>query len=308
MYEVAVVGGGPAGMSAALLLGRCCRRVLVCDAGAPRNRASRALNGFLSRDGIAPEQLRRAAREELRRYDTVELRDVLVVGAAPYQDGFELALADGAHERARKLLLATGVVDELPPISGLSALWGRGVFPCPYCDAFELRGRCLGVLGQGTEALAMCRALSAWTDQVTLFSNGPAGLDEGQCALLGAAGFALVTARIEALEASAGGLGRIVLAGAPPVACDGLFVSAGQHQRSPLVECLGCKPGVKGTVGTDRHGVTEVPGLYLAGDAADEVQFAIVAAAEGAMAAFEINRALVRERFEQLQPGPRSPR
>src|SRR4051812_15696910 len=133
MYEVAVVGGGPAGMSAALLLGRCCRRVLGCDAGAPRNRASRALNGFLSRDGIAPEQLRRAAREELRRYDTVELRDVLVVGAAPYQDGFELALADGAHERARKLLLATGVVDELPPIPGLSALWGRGVFPCPYC-------------------------------------------------------------------------------------------------------------------------------------------------------------------------------
>jgi thioredoxin reductase len=300
-YDVAIVGAGPAGLSAALLLGRCCRRVLICDAGPPRNAASRSLNGFLTRDGISPQELRRAGRAELARYETIEVRETLVADVSRRGDGFELVLADGGRARARKVLLATGVVDELPAIAGVPELWGRGVFPCPYCDAYELRGRALGVLGRGESALALCRALTSWTDAITLFSDGPPELGEVDLGALRALGVAIVRERVQAVEGADGRLRRVLVAGAPPVACEGLFVSAGQHQRSPLVERLGCTLGPHGTVTTDRHGVTEVPGVYLAGDASEEVQFAIVAAAEGATAAFEINRALVRERFEQLR-------
>jgi thioredoxin reductase len=303
LYDVAIVGAGPAGMSAALFLGRCCRRVLLCDVGLPRNRASRSVNGFLTRDGVPPEELRQAARAELARYETVELRETLVTDVSRQSGGFQLVLADGATALARKLLLATGVVDELPAITGLPAFWGRGVFPCPYCDAYELRGRPLGVLGRGDEALALCRALTSWTDDITLFSDGPTELRADDLAALRAANVAVVRERVEAVEGADGHLCRVLLAGAPAVACQGLFVSAGQHQRSPLLERLGCTPGPTGRVGTEWHGGTETPGLYLAGDASEGVQFAIVAAAEGAMAAFEINRSLVRERFEGLLRG-----
>jgi thioredoxin reductase len=296
-YDVAIVGGGPAGMSAALVLGRCCRRVLLCDAGEPRNQWSSAVNGYLTRDGTPPAELRRIGRAELARFETIELRDLQVLDAARRGDHFELSLADQTQAEARKLLLATGVVDDLPRIPGLAALWGRGVFPCPYCDAWHYRGRHLGVLGRGEGAVALCRALTSWTSALSIFSNGPAGIAPADEAALRARGIALVPEPVIGLEGDDQGLRRVLLEGRGPVACDGLFVSAGQHQRSPLVQKLGCRPSPKGTVPAGRHGVTDVEGLYLAGDAAEEVQFAIVAAAEGALVAFEINRALARERF-----------
>ena len=131
IHDVAIVGGGPAGLSAALLLGRCCRTVLLCDAHRPRNAPSGSLNGFLTRDGIRPAELRRLGRAELRRYETVEVRDVEVTDVVREPGHFVLVLAGGGRAAARKLLLATGVVDELPPIPGLAALWGTSVFPCP---------------------------------------------------------------------------------------------------------------------------------------------------------------------------------
>jgi thioredoxin reductase len=238
----------------------------------------------------------------------VELRETVVADVSRQPDGFQLLLADGTVERSRKLLLATGVIDELPAISGLPAFWGNGVYPCPYCDAYELRGRPLGVLGRGDAALKLCRALTSWTDDVTLFSDGSPELGDEDLAALRNAGVDIIRGRVRAVEGEAGRLGRVLVEDGPPVTCEGLFVSAGQHQRSRLVERLGCSPGPSGTVETDRHGVSEASGVYLAGDASEGVQFAIVAAAEGAMAAFEINRTLVRERFDRLRPSPGAPR
>src|SRR5579863_927962 len=139
MFDVIIVGAGPAALSAALILGRCRRRVLVCDTGQPRNAASRALHGFLSRDGIEPGELLRSGREQLRRYETVEVLDIAVVDAVRKDDSFEMILEDGSRVTSRKLLLAGGVIDELPPIEGFAGFYGHGVYHCPYCDGWEVR-------------------------------------------------------------------------------------------------------------------------------------------------------------------------
>src|SRR5512145_3259015 len=138
-YDVVIVGGGPAGLSAALMLGRCRRRVLVCDTGRPRNRASQSMHGYLTRDGVPPREFVAIAREQLKPYTTVELRDVEVADAECRDGRFVVTLDGGAEIWSRKLLLATGVVDNLPDVAGIGDLYGRSVFHCPYCDAWELR-------------------------------------------------------------------------------------------------------------------------------------------------------------------------
>jgi thioredoxin reductase len=296
-YQAVIVGAGPAGLSAALILGRCGRRVLLCDGGGGRNDRSLALHGFLTRDGTPPGELRRIARAQLARYQTVELRDVTVTDAGRTSSGFVLQLATGETVHTGKLLLATGVIDELPPIPGLAERWGRTVFPCPYCDAYEFRGRPLGVLGRGPAAVAQARALTTWTDQVTLFL--PPGdvppLDDADRRALPGLGLRIVDRPVRALEGAGPGLEAVRLADGEAVACHALFLSEGQHQRSPLVEQLGCPVVVGCAVNTREHESTDIPGLYVAGDASKNLQLAIVAAAEGAEAGFAINRALVRE-------------
>lgn len=297
LLDVIVVGAGPAGLSAALVLGRCCRRVLVCDSGRPRNAASGAVNGFLTRDGTSPGELRRLGREQLARFATVEVRATEVVDARREHGAFALALGDGARVASRRLLLATGLVDDLPPIQGLSALWGKAAFPCPYCDAWEVRGKRLGALGSGDSGLALCRALLGWSPHVTLFANGDPGLDDSDLADLAAAGVAVVPGPVLRLEADGDRLTGVRGVEGTVAPCDALFVSAPQHQRSPLVAKLGCRLDDRGVAVTGEHESTNVPGLFVAGDASRNVQFAIVAAAEGAEAAFEINRSLCREEF-----------
>jgi thioredoxin reductase len=214
-------------------------------------------------------------------------------------------LTGGDKLQASKLLLATGVLDDLPPIAGLAERWGRSVFPCPYCDAYELRGRSLGVLGWGPAAVAQCRALTTWSDRLALFLDGRTDLDSADREALAGQGVRIVSDRVRALEGAGAALERVRLASGDTVACEALFLSAGQHQRSPLVEQLGC-PIVEGcAVRTHEHESTDIPGLYVAGDASENLQLAIVAAAEGAEAGFAINRALVRDSFAARTGTPR---
>jgi thioredoxin reductase len=304
-YEAVIMGAGPAGLSAALILGRCCRRVLLCDGGEGRNARSLALYGFLSRDGTPPVELRRIAREQLARYRNIEVRDATVTDVGRTSSGFVVRLATGETVHTGKLLLATGVVDELPPIPGLAERWGRSVFPCPYCDAYEFRGRPLGVLGRGAGAVAQARALTTWTERVTLFLSpgGVPAATEADRRELATRGLRIVERPIRALEGSSPGLEGIRLAEDELVACHALFLSQGQHQRSPLIEQLGCPVGEGGcAVNTKEHESTDIPGLYVAGDASKNLQLAIVAAAEGAEAGFAINRALVREALVSAPP------
>jgi thioredoxin reductase len=275
------------------MLGRCRRRVLVCDAGEPRNARSHAIHGYLTRDGTPPVEMLRLARAELKRYDGVELRDATVTDAVRTPDGFEVTTADGAVYRARKLLLATGVIDELPELEGLDRFYGTSVHHCPYCDAWEWRDQPIAVLGGGDAAAGLALVLTSWSADVVLCTDGPPEIADEHLERLIEAGVAVYEDRVLRLEGAGGKLERIVLAGAAPLHRRALFLSIAQRQRCELAERLGCRFTAKGAVDTGTCEATNVPGLYVAGDASKEAQFVVVAAAEGAEAGMAIHKALV---------------
>jgi len=293
MYDVVIVGGGPAGLSAATILGRARRRVVICDDGRYRNDVSGALHGFLSRDGIHPAELRRIGREQLERYE-VELRSVRVTAARVVDGGFEVTLEDGAQLDCRKLLLATGVEDRLPPVEGMERFFGSGVFHCPYCDGWEVRDRPLAAYGAGKNGAGLAVALKAWSADVVLCTDGPAGLRPEEAARLERLGIPVYQQKIARLE-GASWLEQIVFRDGLTLPRHALFLSAGQAQRCDLAARLGCILTHKGAIRTGKLEGTNVPGLFVAGDASRDVQLAVVAAAEGAKAAIAIHMALQEE-------------
>ncbi len=294
MYDVIIVGGGPAGLSAALILGRCRRRVLVCDAGQPRNASSHAMHGFLSRDGIDPAEFLRVSRAQLHTYN-IEMRETQVSDARRAGTGFEVDLADGARLQCRKLLLATGIVDRVPNLAGFEGLYGRSVHHCPYCDGWEMRDQPLAVYGRGKHGLLFSQTIRRWSHDLILFTDGPSRLRKKEREKLSGLGIELCETRIACLEGTDGMLERIVLVNGEIIPRQGLFFTLGWQQRSDLAAKLGCKLTRKAGVQCNKLGVTCVPGLYAAGDASRDVQLVIVAAAEGAQAAFAINTALQEE-------------
>jgi thioredoxin reductase len=290
------VGAGPAGLSAALILGRSRRQVLVCDTGRPRNAVSQAIHGFLSRDGVSPQEFLRLSREQLRKYDCVELRDAEVVDARCGSDArFAVRLANGEEIVARKLLIATGVEDHVPDVPGLHELYGRSVFHCPYCDGWEVRDLPLAVYGRGRRGLGLSLELTGWSRDIVLCTDGPSEIDDEGRMQLARVRIPIRDERIGRLEGQDGRLERVVFADGDVLARRALFFTTGQTQQSSLASSLGCELNEKGTVRTGKYESTHLPGLYVAGDASRAVQWVVVAAAEGAEAAFAMNTDLLRE-------------
>jgi thioredoxin reductase len=294
--DVVVVGAGPAGLSAALMLGRCRRTVIVFDTGQPRNAHSHGLHGYLTRDGIPPRELLRIARAELAKYETVSIREGEVISAECQPDGrFRVALASGEHIASRKLLLATGVVDNLPTIDGFRECYGRSVFHCPYCDGWEVRDQPIAIYGKAQRGLGLALELTLWTRDLVLCTDGSAEIDDEGLARLSKNRIAIREDRIARLEQHEGALNAIVFADGSRLPRRALFFSTGQYQRSHLLSQLGCEFNEKGTVRTGKYETTHLGGLYVAGDASRAVQWVVVAAAEGAEAAFAINTDLLKE-------------
>lgn len=293
-YDAVIVGAGPAGLSAALVLGRCRRRAVVIDNGAPRNGAALASHGFLTRDGVAPAKLLRLGRTELAAYPTIELHPGTAIGAEGSRGAFTVRCMDGTAFTARRLLLATGVADQLPEVSGLRALYGSTVHHCPVCDAFEHAGRPLAQYGRGRAGVAAAIGLLAWSDDVALLTDGKR-LGRRERARCDGHRVAVREEPIRRLVGRNGRLSRITFASGPDLKRAALFFATGQEQRSDLARRLGCGFTPEGAVATTEHEVTKVPGVYVAGDASHREQKVVVAAAEGTLAAIKLHESLWAE-------------
>ena len=292
--DVLIVGGGPAGLSAALILGRCHRKVLVCDDGDQRNRASHAIHGFLGREGMSPRTFLQEARQDLTRYKSVSVAKTRVEDIEPSADGFSFRCADGTVGVASKILLATGIVDEVPELPGIETLYGVSVHHCLYCDGFEYRGKSVAAYGKGDKGAELALAMKHWIADIVACSDGTE-VSSHTVLKLQQHGIPLRSEPITLLEGSEGLLRKIKFEAGPDLDRVGLFFSTGCHQASNLSEHLGCRRDEKGGVVTDP--VTEessVPSVYVAGDVSREVLLVAVAIAEGAKAAVAINKAFLR--------------
>ena len=298
-YDVVIAGAGPAGMSAALVLGRACRRVLLCDTGTPRSWASKEMHAYLSRDGIPPRRFLDIARRELRAYKGVRFAPVEVSGAHRIRQGFSVALAGGQRVHARKLLIASGVFDIVPRIPGIDALFGRTVFQCPYCDGWEMRGKRVAVYGRRKRGFEMARAMTAWARDIVLCSDGPARYSPDERRQLDRNGIRVIETSVAQLIGRGGRLQSVVFADGTTLPRDALFFDTPSRGQSRLAAALGCRFGRNGGVLSGEYEATSVPGVFVAGNIIRDVQLSIVAAAEGARAAFGINRAITREDFSK---------
>lgn len=304
VFDVTIVGGGPAGTSAALVLARCRRKILVVDSGKPRNAPSHAMHGFLSRDGTPPLEFGRTCREELLRYPTVTWLEGEVVDAVRTADGrFVSVLKDGRSFLARKMLLATGVKDELPNIPGIEQFYGTSVHHCPYCDGYEWRDKRIVVYGKCDDGFGGVQELTAWSRDLVLCTDGPCTLDEDKLRYLHKMRIVVRQEFVDHLEGEGPNLRRIVFKEGEAIDCDALFFVSPQKLVGNLAQKLGCGITEKGCIWTSDDESTEVEGLYCAGDASKNAQMVIIAAAEGAHAAVSINKALTGEYKEAKSAG-----
>jgi thioredoxin reductase len=304
-WDAIVVGGGPAGLSAALMLGRCRRRVLVCDDGHPRNRRAGELHGYLTRDGIPPARFGELARESLARYRNVTLLGCRVEDVYRAGRGFRVRSSSGEEFRSRKLLFATGVEDTLPQIAGIEQFYGRTVHHCPYCDGWESSEEAIAIYGRRTRAFEMARAMTAWSSDLVLCTDGASGLDRLQKRHLARNGVRLIEDRIDRISGRESQLEAIDFANGRRLPRQRLFFDLPSRPRNELPRQLGCRIRKDGSVRCTGYEATDVPGVFIAGNVAGDVQQVIVAAAEGAKAAFGINISLTREDFEQNATGRR---
>ncbi|GLV54560.1 pyridine nucleotide-disulfide oxidoreductase [Dictyobacter sp. S3.2.2.5] len=287
MFDVIIIGAGPAGLSAALMLGRCCRSVLVCDNGQPRNIVSHAMHGFLTCDGMAPAEFRRIGKEQLQKYTNVEIRSTTAIDARRTDDLFTVTLGDGSIHTARALLLATGLKDVTPSIEGVRRYYGAGVFSCPYCDAWEVRDQPLAVLAQraGGEMLAL--QLLQWSQDIILCTDGPHQINSETLALLNQHNIQLYETPIARLEGSEQRFERIVFTDGTTLARSAMFFQVQHVRRLELLDKLGCSL-------PETYQEPIAPGIYLAGDVY-RTRWVSGAVADGVELAVMINIELQKE-------------
>jgi thioredoxin reductase len=304
LYDCIVVGAGPAGLSAALLLARYRRRVLTFHNSSPRNLYSHGAHGFLGHDGILPAELLARGRDEVMKYGGLVVEGCVTRAERIGDEHFRITTGDEGVVRqafeARKLLLATGLRDLTPDCPGFHDFYGASVFHCPDCDGFEITGKRVAVLGRGKETVGFTLDLLTWTNKLTLITNGDAGdISEEHFARLARFDIAVTDQSIAKLEGNTdtNQLERVRFDDGGALDCDALFFNLGTEPASDLHSMLGCKLDEEcGLVWVDAEDQqTSVAGVYAAGDLTPRSQLAIVAAAEGAMAAIHIHKSLIPE-------------
>jgi thioredoxin reductase len=293
-YDVAVIGGGAAGLSAALVLSRARRSVAVVDAGEPRNSPAAHVQGFLSRDGMPPRDLLAAGRDEVQRYGGQLIAGTVakvVPGSGPR---FRVTLADGPQLDVRRVLVATGLRDELPDIPGVRERWGRDLLHCPYCHGYEVRDQPLGVLGGTPDAVQHAQLIRQWSSDVVFLPHTDT-LTADQHERLAARAIGVVEGTVTRLVVDDDRLRGIELNDGKFIARSAVFVRPRFIPNSDLLVDVGCAVDDNGFVVADATGRTTVPGVWVAGNAANPRAQVITAAGEGSSAAIALNADLVEE-------------
>ena len=294
-YDVAIVGGGPAGLTAAIFLSRYLHSVVLVDSGDPRNWETRGINGFLGMPQAKPADLRAAGRDEARKYGAELIDDRVDLATRRPHDEFELTLASGLRLRARRVLLAIGLKDVWPDIPGLERVYGETAHVCPDCDGYECVDKKTVVIGSGRKAVGMALNLTTWTREIIIITNGapPALDDPAYCAKLDALNIPVLTQRVLCVKGSRGKVQCLELEGGMALDAERIFFAIGQYPADDLGAQLGCARDDGGHIVVDEHYHTSAPNVFAAGDIVPGAQLAIAGAADGAIAALAIHKSLV---------------
>lgn len=300
LADVVIVGGGPAGLAAALVLGRAGQHAHLIDGGLRRNAAATAVHGFVTRDGISPDEFRRVAREQLLPYPSVHVHDVPVESIVVSDDHVAVS-ADGSAWTARYVMLCTGMIDVLPDVPGMRDYWGTGVVQCPFCHGWEVRGRRLGYLPRTSDRLAWVPMLRGWSDSVTVFTSVDVAPTADQQQQMAECGITRVEGTVVALRGADGTLTHVELSDGTTVPCDTLFYHPVQ-QQTPVVAALGLTTDANGFIQTDEFGHTSHPRALAAGDLTTGMQSALGGAAAGARTAAVLAHQLILQERRMFVP------
>lgn len=299
LLDVLIIGGGPAGLNAALVLGRARKNVVVIDDETPRNWVTRETHGFVTRDGASPREFRKAAKEQIAAYPSVQFASDTATAITGSDGDFVVKTTQGASYHTKKILFAVGKKDLPLDINGLTEVYGKSAFVCPYCDGWELRDQSLVIIVSGDKALHMAKVISGWTERYTICTNGSDSLTDEQREELKQHHVTVFGAPIQSINSEEGMVQQVVLNDGTAIPCTGVFFQPKLFTGSELPKAIGCEITESGTVIVDASGKTSVAGVYSAGDAASEMYQAITAASLGALSAVSINNELNFEKWDE---------
>lgn len=296
-FDVIIIGGSYAGLSAAMALGRSLRNVLVIDSGLPCNRQTPHSHNFLTGDGETPAAIAEKAKAQVLKYDTIKFHRGLVTEASGSDNAFEVVTEAGERFSSGKLLFATGLSDIMPPLEGFAACWGISVLHCPYCHGYEVKGQKTGILADGEMGIEFLKLISNWTADLTLFTNGKPEPTEDQLRQSGLSGFTVIRKAIGRVDHQDGKLTHLVFADGSKQALTALYARPVFRQHCPVPESLGCELSEAGFLKVDGFQKTTVPGVYAAGDNTTGLRAVSVAIAAGTKAGAVLNKELIDQRF-----------
>ena len=299
LFDVAIIGGGPAGLNAALVLGRARKKVAVIDEGRPRNAVTREVHGFLTRDGISPSEFRRIAKEEISAYPSVSFVGDTAVSIVGTDGRFQIETEQGQIFASKKVLFTVGMKDRPLDIPGLAEVYGKSAFVCPYCDGWELRDQPLVIITKGAELMHFAPIISGWTNRFTVCTNGPDELTDADREELQRNQVPLFDSPIRHIDSNHGIVQQVVLEDGTIVPCRGIFFKPELVTGSDLPRTIGCQITEAGEIVVDDFGKTNIPGVYSAGDATSRMHQAIAAASRGALVSAMINNELNTEAWRR---------
>ncbi|MCY7433854.1 NAD(P)/FAD-dependent oxidoreductase [Bacillus pumilus] len=299
LLDCAIIGGGPAGLSAALVVGRGRKQVIVFDDEMPRNRVTQESHGFITNDGMTPFEIRKAGEADLQNYPNIQIKRSKIVEVQNNEDNFALLTQEGERFEAKKIILATGLEDILPEIKGMHEVYGKTLFSCPFCDGWELKDKPLALIAENPRALHMAKLLSNWTKDLIVFTNGQQVFAEEEKALLSAHFIQVIDVPIMSIHHENGQMHSLHLANGETVNREGGFVASEFKQSAPFAEKLGCQMTKNAGIETDILGRTTVSGVFACGDNLGGPAQLVLAAAAGSQAGMGVIHELVQEEFQQ---------